>query len=428
LGYIASNEVSNRINNTGASAFVKAAVRDVKAYVRSKGLSTPVGYAIADAGDIAANQEAYFACSTNPDDDPDFYGINIYRWCGNSTYQLSGYDVVTNTFTDWPIAVMFSEYGCNVPRTRYFDEVISLYSTNMTGVFSGGLVYEYSNETNDYGLVVVNYASNTITPLSDWTNYKNKLAQVNGTSSSVKLSTYNPTLKTVECPAVNASAWLAAASPLPPAVDAAYCSCILSSLTCRFNASSASEAIALAANVTTIYSFVCGLNGGIYCTNISTNATTGVYGMLSACDALTRISATMDAYYQAQATKDATTCGFNGFGRLQTPTTSTCTMSSMSSMSSMTRVTITTSNSGDSSLTASTYSTSANTASTTTTSASGSVSRSTSATATSTGSMSTSGSSNSNSNSVSGSQTSRDSSASLMTCGGILMGAAALLL
>jgi len=431
LGYIASNEVSTRVNNTGASAFVKAAVRDVKAYVRSKGLSTPVGYAIADAGDIAANQEAYFACSTNPADDPDFYGINIYRWCGNSTYQLSGYDVVTNTFTDWPIAVMFSEYGCNVPRTRYFDEVLSLYSTNMTGVFSGGLVYEYSNETNDYGLVVVNYGTNTITPLSDWTNYKNKLAQVNGTSSALKLDTYNPTLRTIACPAVNASAWLAAASPLPPAVDAAYCNCILSSLTCRFNASSSSEVIALAPNVTNIYSFLCGLKGGVYCTNISTNATSGVYGMLSPCDALTRISATMDAYYQDQSTKDATTCGFGGFGRLQTASTTSCSMSSTSTSPSVTRVTITTSNSADSSMTASTFSTSSNSASNTaatSTTASGSSSGTRTVSTTSGSSVTGTSSTRSNSITVITSQTSQVSSASMMTCAGLLMGAAALLL
>lgn len=45
-----------------------------------------------------------------------------------------------------------SEYGC-ITNTRTFEEVAALYNTEMTSAFSGGLVYEYSNEGNGYGLV-----------------------------------------------------------------------------------------------------------------------------------------------------------------------------------------------------------------------------------------------------------------------------------
>ena len=49
----------------------------------------------------------------------------------------------------------FSEYGCNEVLPRNFDEVPVLYTNDMIDVFSGGLVYEFTQEPNNYGLVKV---------------------------------------------------------------------------------------------------------------------------------------------------------------------------------------------------------------------------------------------------------------------------------
>ena len=56
-----------------------------------------------------------------------------------------------------------SEYGCNTNK-REFKEVASLYSTQMTSVYSGGLVYEYSQEPSNYGLVSIKGGSVTELP------------------------------------------------------------------------------------------------------------------------------------------------------------------------------------------------------------------------------------------------------------------------
>jgi hypothetical protein len=48
LAYNIGNEVVTETNNTVAAPFIKAAARDVKAYLKSKGSSALVGYASTD--------------------------------------------------------------------------------------------------------------------------------------------------------------------------------------------------------------------------------------------------------------------------------------------------------------------------------------------------------------------------------------------
>jgi hypothetical protein len=43
-----------------------------------------------------------------------------------------------------------SEFGCTDNPPRTFGEIESLYSKNMTSVYSGGLVYEYTEEVNKF--------------------------------------------------------------------------------------------------------------------------------------------------------------------------------------------------------------------------------------------------------------------------------------
>lgn len=151
IGFFAGNEVSNQLNNTNASAFVKAAVRDMKSYIKTKNYRTMyVGYATSDDANIRENMANFFNCG-NPDQAIDFWGYNIYSWCGASSYTLSGYDQRVAEFSKYSVPSFFAEYGCNTPSPRNFTEVQALYGSNMTNVFSGGIVYMYFQETNNYG-------------------------------------------------------------------------------------------------------------------------------------------------------------------------------------------------------------------------------------------------------------------------------------
>ena len=83
----------------------------------------------------------------------DMYGINDYSWCGDASMTTSQYSQQMKDFANYTVPLFFSEFGCNAKRPRPFSEIEAIYSTEMSSVFSGGLVYEYSEEASNYGLV-----------------------------------------------------------------------------------------------------------------------------------------------------------------------------------------------------------------------------------------------------------------------------------
>lgn len=304
IGFFAGNEVTNNVSYTPASAFVKAAVRDMKSYITQKNYRPMgIGYAADDDATVRLNVANYFNCG-DPADGIDFWGYNIYSWCGDSSYVQSGYIDRVAEFANYSVPVFFAEYGCNTQgggaAGRMFTEVGTLYGSDMDVVFSGGIVYEYFEDTNDYGLVSVD--GNTVSTLADFNAFSTQIHAV--TPTGTNSASYTPTNTIGQaCPTVDVD-WQVNSTTLPPTPNEALCSCMVSSLTCTAKAGIADTEIG------TLFSQVCGYNSGKPCLGILKNTTTGVYGAYSMCNSTEQLSYAFNAYYQEEGNAQA--CDFGG--------------------------------------------------------------------------------------------------------------------
>lgn len=202
LGFFGGNEVMSAVSDgESVPPYLRAVTRDLKNYISKHSPRTiPVGYSAADVRDILADSWSYLQCAINgsPSDPSkiDFFGLNSYSWCGGeadgTNFQTAGYNILVSQFSNTTIPVFFSEYGCNKVKPRVFEEVQALYGPQMIPVMSGGIVYEYVQEDNEFGLVVLNQ-NGTAEILVDYDNLQaqyNKLdikALESGNSSAAKL-------------------------------------------------------------------------------------------------------------------------------------------------------------------------------------------------------------------------------------------------
>ncbi|KAE8357047.1 Glucanosyltransferase-domain-containing protein [Aspergillus coremiiformis] len=180
LGFFAGNEVINEQSVKEVAAYIRAVQRDMKDYIKKNvNRPIPVGYSAADIRPWLMDTLNYFMCedSNEPTSHSDFFGLNSYSWCGDSSYKKAGYDILTEDFKNASLPVFFSEYGCNEVTPRVFTEVQAIYGEEMTQAFSGGLVYEYTQEENNYGLVKINN-SDTATLLVDFENLQKQYAKL----------------------------------------------------------------------------------------------------------------------------------------------------------------------------------------------------------------------------------------------------------
>ncbi|KAF1825609.1 glycoside hydrolase family 72 protein [Dissoconium aciculare CBS 342.82] len=229
-GFFVGNEIMNSGPESIAAPYVKAAARDLKAYSAKKGYrKIPIGYSASDIPDLRPNLQNYLACGSDPANAVDFFSLNAYEWCGEQTFKSSGYVNLQAMAQGYNIPIFFSEVGCNTVKPRTFGDQSAILGPDMYDTWSGTMIYEWIEETNDYGLisygppaptggtnVVDGYTRRgTPTPVQpDFNNLKSQWQTLSPTG--VALSAYTPSLSPPACPSFTAGSWLVSGDvPLP---------------------------------------------------------------------------------------------------------------------------------------------------------------------------------------------------------------------
>lgn len=198
LGFFSANELINDVSSFQFSPYVKAVTRDMKQYMRAQNYrAIPVGYSAADVSEVRLELAHYLNCGDVDDERIDMLGVNDYSWCGHASFISSGYKGKVADYSGYSIPIFLSEFGCNkVVDNRPFTEIQVIYSNLMSPVFSGGLVYEYFEYINHYGLVEADNSTGAISELTDYDNLKNMLASTQNPSGDGGAASYNYS----ECP------------------------------------------------------------------------------------------------------------------------------------------------------------------------------------------------------------------------------------
>lgn len=213
LLFFSGNEVINDAATTSTAPFIRATTRDIKNYINARGFrAIPVGYSSADVSDNIEQQLQYFDCG-DESSAADFFAFNDYSWCDPSDFVKSGWQAKVERYTGYNTPIFMSEIGC-IEDERAWGEIASLFSTNMSAVFSGGIAYEYSYETNGYGIVEIK--DGEITPNEDFDELAAAFAAAKDPSGDGGYSENNTA---PECPAQSDN-WEVADLLIPAPPDA----------------------------------------------------------------------------------------------------------------------------------------------------------------------------------------------------------------
>jgi 1,3-beta-glucanosyltransferase GAS1 len=131
----------------------------------------------------------------------------------------------------YSIPIFMSETGCNTPAPRLFQDQAAILGPEMSGTWSGTIIYEWIQEANNYGLISYGPPTDptqtggnvmdgftragTPTPISpDFENLSSQWATLNPTG--VMMKNYEATETPPPCPAYTSGMWeVSGNAPLP---------------------------------------------------------------------------------------------------------------------------------------------------------------------------------------------------------------------
>ncbi|KAK4686291.1 hypothetical protein P7C73_g3844, partial [Tremellales sp. Uapishka_1] len=289
-----------------STAFVKAAARDVKAYLKSVGSTALVGYSAVDGDPDFRNALAEYMTCGGDSISVDIYGLNNYEWCGNETLTSSHWDTITSGFANLSVATYMSEFGCITNPPRIWNEVTALFASPVSDVFSGGVAFSYFPTSDGYGMVTFSTDGSTVTTSDDFTRLA---AEYKGTTPPNSPAQSSASTTATTCPSESAD--LLASTTLPPTPDESVCNCVNSqAYACRVKAATADQP----SLVGTLTDYACSLLGssgsGASCDAIGGNGTAGTYGQLSFCSPAIKLSYAFSAYYEFNPVDSS--CDFSG--------------------------------------------------------------------------------------------------------------------
>ncbi|KAJ6039031.1 CAZyme family GH72 [Penicillium canescens] len=181
LGLLVGDETISGYTSVDLAPYLKAAARDMKAYTAARQyrpITLPIGYATSAEYTYMQALGEYLVCGGNSDDAVDFYSVNGYQWCGNSSISDSGYDTLTSKVEGLSVPVFFSEDGCNM-APRLFGDQSAIFESNMSRIWSGAIIYEWREEASNYGLVSYTTSEvSTPTTLADYNALKSQWSAV----------------------------------------------------------------------------------------------------------------------------------------------------------------------------------------------------------------------------------------------------------
>lgn len=305
LAFNVGNEVVTAPADTISAPFIKAAARDVKAYLKAKGSSALVSFSSTDgdAGWRLALAD-YLACDTDATS-IDLYGLNVYRWCGAGS--ITNYNSIITDYQDYPIPAYFSEFGCITSPPRLWTEVPALFGEQMVNEWSGGIAFSYFPAVGGYGMVTISSDGSSVTTSDDFTRLQQQYTSVTLINSPAQSAAGSNTQAT--CPAAT-TAFLASTT-LPPTPLDTVCQCLeKNAFSCVFSNTSSNNTSPIIGELLNYACTQLGTLGGT-CTPIGADGATGTYGPYSVCDPATKLSYALSEYYEL-SNRLATSCDFSG--------------------------------------------------------------------------------------------------------------------